>query len=125
MNQERTHGQYAPASNKTLPRCSSSRRALHFIVAEHAGPVCARQNPQRPVFLRGIVQMEAQGQYLFKGTGRGVSINDALFYRPWSPAGRFAFFYKCKGRVLMPGDEPIRVRRLVEKGGAEGKCVFP
>src|SRR5215472_13319329 len=121
MNQERTHGQHAAASNKTLPRCSSSRSALHLIVAEYAGPVCAGQNLQGPVFLRGIVQMEAQGQDLFKRTGRGVSINDALFYGPWSPAGRFALFYQWKGRVLMPGDEPIRVRRLVEKGGAEGK----
>ena len=32
------------------------------------------------------------------------------------------FFARAEARVLMPDDQPIGLRRLIEEGGAKGKC---
>lgn len=62
--------------------------------------------------------MDAQRDDLIERFGRSLGVKDSRFDRPRPPTFRRESSLQGQRLILMPGDEPVRSRGLVEKGGA-------
>ena len=89
-------------------------------VAENALSMGAWKHTQGSVENGRIVEMNAQRDHALQGRGRRMCIEDSALDGPRSPARHILAFAQWERGVLMPDDQPVRLRRLVEQGGTEG-----
>src|SRR5579864_133779 len=66
--------------------------------------------------------MNAQSYDSTKRAGGSVCVYYAAFYRPWSPTRHFWPLAQRESSILVPSDQPIPARRLVEESSAKWKC---
>src|SRR6185312_4277820 len=125
MEDERPHGDYGAPCSNTLNRLLEGGMAFNFLVLENSQAMGTGKHAKRPAVFCEVIQMKPQCQHLLQRRSRGMCVNNSFLYGPRSPARCFDLLLQRQSCVLVPGNEPVCLRCLVEKRGAEGECRIP
>lgn len=80
-----------------------------------------RNEFQRAIVISAIVQVQAEGNHAFQYFRWRMDMNDSFFNGPSSEATNFDSFGYGDDQILVPGDEPICIRILIEENGPNWK----
>src|SRR5262249_49766353 len=73
----------------------------------------------------GIVEVNAEGEHALENAYRGLNGILIAFYGPGAKARQVEFLIDRNHEVLVPSDEPVGARRLIEVDGFDDEIVGP
>lgn len=124
MQKQRTHEQRVASLrradfSRTVPSPFFDGTSVQFPVS-----VRARNHSQGAVAFVAIIKVQPHRQHPFQYDRRRVSVMNSILERPWTETRRVAPLSDGHGQILMPGDTPVRIKRLVEKQSTNSKSPF-
>lgn len=119
VNEERPHDENSAARDKAGHGLTLFRKGRDPRIPKYTKTMRSRDHSQRAVVRGGRIEMNAQRHDPVERFGRRLSMQDAGLDRPGTPASCLEPSFHRQRLVLMPGDEPVRSRGLLEERGTK------
>ena len=125
MNGQGLHGDGFAGRHSANRVRAGGRHAAHLRVAQPAKPVRTRNDLERAILGIIVIQMKAEAEQGLEQGDRRLDMALPVLDRPVSEAGDLRPLPHGDDAILMPGQMPVGLRRLVEASTRTGLAVCP
>jgi hypothetical protein len=125
MKQERAHQHYSTLGHRTddFPQLGSPFRNIRQ--GDTAQTVARRDDTQRPMILRSVVEMHTYGKHARQDLDRRLDVRYAVLEGPWAEPLDLLLLMHGDGEILVPRNLPVRFGVLVESCDLDRPCPTP
>jgi len=121
VEQQRTHEQGITSGGGAEKVGLLAAQLLDTAGCEAAKAMRTRQDTQGSVGCIGVVEVQSDGEHLLEESGGWLNVGNAILRAPRTEASHLGPGTECQRQILVPRNQPIRIRGLVEVDGADGE----